>query len=48
MPEWHRFGALPHLTGGQVGTVKYCGSVRHILNTHVDPETKCITSLVEL
>lgn len=41
MTKWHRFGAPPQPTGGQVGAVKYRGSVHHILITHVDPKTTC-------
>lgn len=40
MTKRHRFGALPQPTCGQIGAVKYCGSVHHILITHMDPKVK--------
>lgn len=41
MAKWHRFVALPQPTCGQVGAVKYRGSVSQILIAYMDPKTKC-------
>lgn len=41
MAKRHRFVALPQPTCGQVGAVKYRGSVSQILITYMDPKMKC-------